>query len=513
MKQYWADERAKEIIKHFGTQKMLVLEIGITPSGPYHVGHLREVIITDTVRRALEKLGAKTRLIYFVDDMDNLRKLYPFLPPKFGRYIHFPIYKIPSPDGSDKSYADYFMEPFFKALEELGIQVDVQYDHEYYESGKMTESVTKVLENRDKLAEIIARVSHRQLDENWQPFEPLDETTGKIRGNKIVEVDTKRTRVKYVASDGQELWADYSKGQGKLPWRIDWPARWAFLNIAYEPFGKEHAAAGGSYDVGREIVEKVYHKQAPLYDVYEHIYLAGENKKMSASLANLVSMDDFLQVVPPAVARYFVLRTRNERHLVFDGGRGLMQLTDEFARLEEKVFAGNGNEVEKSLVAYSQTSKNRATVEVPFSHLVNVVQAAQGDIAEIKRLLEQTGHVAAIEDEGNLKAQIARVQTWLKLYAPEEVKFEVLKQPPSVTIGQKGKETLRTIIDAIESNKTGIELHNAIYEAGKEAGLSPRETFALIYRIFIGKDSGPKAGFFLSMLDKEFVVERLKHYL
>ncbi|GAH15272.1 unnamed protein product, partial [marine sediment metagenome] len=34
--------------------------------------------------------------------------------------------------------------------------------------------------------------------------------------------------------------------------------------------------------------------------------------------------------------------------------------------------------------------------------------------------------------------------------------------------------------------------------------------FSAIYIIFIGKDSGPQAGWFLTSLDRNFVIKRLK---
>jgi len=510
MNKYWASQVADQILAaRSGT---ITLATGITPSGPYHVGHLREMIITDALNDELVSRGVKTRFIYFIDDLDNLRKLYPFLPKSFERYVHCPISKIPAPEKSGETYTQYFLKPFEQALKKLGINVEFHYAHQYYEQGKMTDAITKALEKRDEIAEIISRVSGRELPEDWQPFEPLDKTTGKIRGARILAVDTKNTRVRYLSENGKKYWADYSKGEGKLPWRIDWPARWALLDVAFEPFGKEHAAAGGSYDVGAEIVQKVYGKTAPEYVVYEHIYLKGEQKKMSASLGNLIPLSEFLDIVPPAVARYFVLRSRNERHIVFDPGEGLMQLTDEFARLEQKVIAGQASAIEQSMYRLSQVTNNKVSVEVPFGHLVNVIQASQGNIDEIQRLLKRTGHIASLKSDADLQAQVKRVKLWLKKYAPENVKFEILNAPPPLSLKHEEKTMLLSVARAVESGLAGIDLHNAIYEAGRAEGLKPRETFALIYKTFLGKESGPKAGFFLSMLGKDFVLKRLAHY-
>jgi len=41
-------------------------------------------------------------------------------------------------------------------------------------------------------------------------------------------------------------------------------------------------------------------------------------------------------------------------------------------------------------------------------------------------------------------------------------------------------------------------------------GLTPREAFSAIYLAFLGKDSGPQAGWFLAALDREFVLRRLE---
>lgn len=51
---------------------------------------------------------------------------------------------------------------------------------------------------------------------------------------------------------------DIREGNVKLRWRVDWPMRWAHFKVDFEPAGKDHLAAGGSYDTGREIVEKIF---------------------------------------------------------------------------------------------------------------------------------------------------------------------------------------------------------------------------------------------------------------
>lgn len=40
-------------------------------------------------------------------------------------------------------------------------------------------------------------------------------------------------------------------------WKIDWPMRWLYEGVDFEPGGKDHAAPGGSYDTSRVIAKEI----------------------------------------------------------------------------------------------------------------------------------------------------------------------------------------------------------------------------------------------------------------
>ena len=56
----------------------------------------------------------------------------------------------------------------------------------------------------------------------------------------------------------------------------------------------------------------------------------------------------------------------------------------------------------------------------------------------------------------------------------------------------------------------GEELHAHLHALRAEMGLTPRDAFGAIYQAFLGKDSGPQAGWFLTALDRQFVLRRLR---
>jgi len=56
----------------------------------------------------------------------------------------------------------------------------------------------------------------------------------------------------------------------------------------------------------------------------------------------------------------------------------------------------------------------------------------------------------------------------------------------------------------------GAYFHERIYELKDELGMAPKELFSTLYRALIGRQSGPRAGWFLSILPRGWLVKRLK---
>ncbi len=124
---YWADKIAECIVAKFPREKEYVLAAGITPSGPVHVGNLREVMTTYFVYRALKDRGVKAKFVLFWDDYDRLRKVPQNIPNRelIEKHIGKPISEIPDPFGTHTSYAEHFEKEFEEALEKLGIKPDL----------------------------------------------------------------------------------------------------------------------------------------------------------------------------------------------------------------------------------------------------------------------------------------------------------------------------------------------------------------------------------------------------
>ena len=114
---HWADVIAEKLLR---TGKKHVISSGITPSGPIHLGSMREILTADAIVKAVNDKGGDAKLIYIADNADPLRKVYPFLDSKiYDKFVGMPRAEIPSPDGNG-SYDQYFLKPLLETLETVG---------------------------------------------------------------------------------------------------------------------------------------------------------------------------------------------------------------------------------------------------------------------------------------------------------------------------------------------------------------------------------------------------------
>ena len=508
---YWLDQLVAGIVKNHPEGKIIVSS-GISPSGPYHVGHAREILTAEAVVRGLLEVGREVEHLHFVDAHDALRKRYPYLPESYEAEAGKPLVEIPAPDGKSKSYAHQYFADYSRSAKLLGINMQVVWTNELYDQGKFADLIKTSILKRDEIAKILKKVSGRSVEKDWLPIQILDETNKSLRTAKYIGFDPQTGIVNYLAADGQEHQADIRRGQVKLDWRIDWPARWVLYGVQVEGFGREHATKGGSYDTGKAIAKEIFGVEAPLPVPYEIIALKGDTKKMSSSLGNLVTLWDSLQIIPPEVLRYFTFKSRPERQLNFDPGAGLCTLVDEYARTESETLSGNEPEFKRAWQVASLKGKNHVVSTVPFSHLVMIYQTAQGNIETVFELLAKTGHQKAAETQAeSIRRELEYIDRWLDRFAPESVKFTVQDVLPNVSLNEIQEKFLAELVRALEQIEPSPEaIHQQVYDAAIKKELKPAEAFKTIYNLFLSKDHGPKVGFFLASLDWEFVITRLK---
>jgi lysyl-tRNA synthetase, class I len=506
---YWLDQVADDIIKRFPKGE-IVVSSGHSPSGPYHIGTIRELMTANAITWALQQRKRQAKHLDFVDDLDVLRKLVPELPPDLINQLGKPLHFAASPD-ENVTYADYFLNDLIDAEHQVGFVPDqtLRASNTYLKEKRYTDAISNALSKLPRVREIIEEVSHRKLAIDWAPVQLISDNdrydewfyTGHDTTNKTVSYRTK------TGATGE---VSYAEGRVKLDWRLDWPARWWMWDVKVEPFGRDHATKGGSYDTGKVLVEEIFGGEAPYPVPYEFIIGSGETKKMSKSAGGVITPKDALQIMPAEALRYFVVRSRPAKQLVFDSGMGLYNLLNEFALVQ----ACDKPEFKEAYDYATSGSTDLVIASVPFDHLVSVYQTAQGDLSGILELIKRTGWAPADAAEQKvLESELGFAKNWLEKYAPDDVKFSVQKNLPTFDISSSQAAFLDYLASAIEKHDGDIDgqtMHELIYAAKELASIPPAEAFRSLYRLILGQDSGPKAGWFLASLDRIWLIDRLK---
>lgn len=489
---HWADVIAADLQK-IGNKHRIAT--GISPSGHIHLGNLREMVTADAIRRALIDTGGEAEIVYIADDFDPLRKRYPFLSEEYENYVGMPLCKIPDPEGCHDSYSEHFLQPFLESLEILGIPVEVRRAYRMYADGLYEENIKIALQKRDEISRIVAEVTGRELEEDWYPFMPLCENCGRINSAKVTGFDDES--VYYKCECGHSGKASY-RGGGKLTWRVDWAARWQILSITCEPFGKDHAAAGGSYDTGVRIAREIFNCNPPYPVPYEWVHLKGVGA-MKSSKGIVVPVREMIEVIPPEIVRYITIRVKPERHIEFDPGMGLLDIIEEF---EEKIKE-NDRSVELSLVGDVVYS------EIPFRHLVVVGQIAGWDVEKAIEILRRTGYKIDEIARQDVERRIVYARKWLEKYAPERIKFEIADSV-TVEFSEKELEFLREYSERLREDMKPEEIHSLVYDVAKSQNFKPSKAFQAIYKAILNKNYGPRAGYFIKSLGIGWVKERFR---
>lgn len=489
----------------------IVVSSGVSPSGTYHLGTLREVLTAEVIAVELTRRGHKARHLHIVDDLDVFRKVPVDIPAEFSQYLGRPLCDVPAPDGSDRSYADFFLADLLDAANKMDLQMEVVRAHEKYRAGNYVSVIETALSHIDEIRQILEEVSGRKLGEEWSPMQ-IVEPTGLIKTRPFVSIDSNSHTVTYKDANDLEKTTDYSSGSVKLSWRIDWPARWSLLHVNAEPFGRDHATKGGSYDTGVQIARNIFGIEPPVPVPYDFIMRSGETKKMSKSSGDVITAAQLLNILPPEIVWFFILRYAPSKQLFFDSGETLLRLFDEFAELSAKP---DKSDSEQQLLDLCLDKVKQPTVSnVPFSHLVASYQAALRDTNKTLEIIARTEYTNTVQNQGDIiRRELKFIDNWLDTSAPEKVVFSLTDAAQSEDFSESEKQLFRLLarkISEAPADADGSWFHDAIYSCRDEVGMQPKEMFSALYRLLIGKTSGPRAGWFLSILPRDWLLARLR---
>jgi len=521
---HWADQTADRIIAEWGDRDSYTCASGITPSGTVHVGNFREMISVDLVVRALRRLGKKVRFIYSWDDYDVFRKV-PLNMPKqdeLSAYLRFPITMVPDPWDRDEPSARHHEVDVETVLPTVGIHPEFIRQADRYRAGTYAEGMRRALEMRDLLKITLDkyRDEDHKIQGEWWPVSVFCSACNRDT-TEIDGWDGDWGLSYHCDSCGHKETGDLHTLKGaKLVWRVDWPMRWSYEKVDFEPAGKDHHSQGGSFDTSKHVVEEVYGRKPPVTFRYDFIGIKGSPGKMSSSKGKVVDLPDLLRVYQPEIVRYLFAGTRPNTEFVISFDLDVIKIYEDYDRTEriywgaDKAKDADTEARERRIYELSQVDEvpAEAPYQVPFRHLSSLLLIHQGDIDAVLASLpglkpSQVGHV---------RSRAERAWYWVNECAPEEFRFTVSDPAGKAELSPTETEAVRHLRDDVvarlETFADEKAVAEAIYAAATAAGTDGKTLFRAAYQALVGKDQGPRLAGFLVTLGKDKVAGILAPY-
>lgn len=521
---HWSEKIAQAIIKRNPNKEEYVCAAGISPSGSIHIGNFRDIATSYFVVKALREKGKKAKLLFSWDNYDRMRKV-PINVAKVNddmeKYIGYPYVDVINPfsDSDADSYAEYFEREFEKSIVQFGIDMDYRYQAEMYRSGKYVKYVLQALARRKEIFDILD--SHRTQDATegerdayypvsiYCPVCKRDTTT-------ITELSEDCTQANYTCKCGHCGKYDFTKEFNcKLAWKIDWPMRWLYEGVDFEPGGRDHASANGSYDTAKDISRKIFGYEPPLFQGYEFIGISNNTcstSKMSGSTGLNLTPGTLLNLYEPEVLLWLYSKNDPLKAFNFCLDEGILRQYFEFDKMLTDVRTGKANDLTKDIMSLCKID-GREVKTVPMSLIVQLGSVVDFNIRMLEVVFEKIGLSYKYED---FKERLERAKFWLEKCSPENVnklcekrnwtvynelneteKKEVSDLYEYLKKGDYTLESLQTELYAIPARINGL--------TKEDANLKPLQSkfFKNVYNLLINKEKGPRLYLFLYAIEPQ----------
>ena len=527
---HWSEEIAQRIIDRSPDKEEYVCAAGISPSGSVHIGNFRDVATSLFVVKALQKKGKRAKLLFSWDEFDRCRKIPANVKDKVGsdydKYIGCPYSDIPDPWGCHENYAKHFEEEFLNAMKQFGIELDCRYQAEMYRAGKYTKDIIESLRKRDEIFEILDSFKTKDTSKSEEDLKAEHDAEKAAYYPVSIfcpECHTDFTTIESLSEDCTE--ADYSCRCGhkghinflenfncKLGWKIDWPMRWRYEQVDFEPGGKDHAAPTGSYSNSKIISKRIFNFDAPLFQGYEFIGIKGMTGKMSSSSGLNLTPETLLKLYQPEVILWLYSKTDPTKAFDFCFDDGILRQYFEFDKMLTDVREGKASDAIKDIM-YNCKIEGRDPETVPMSLIVQLGSIVNFNVPMLETVFEKIGTPYKAEQFAD---RLDRAKFWLEQCAPDQVNrlregrnWEVFE-----TLTDEEKREIALLHDFIaKGGYTLDELNAELYAIPKTVygtEMTDKELkgvqgafFRNVYKLLIDKERGPRLYLFLYAIESD----------
>lgn len=480
-----------------------LFETGYGPSGLPHIGTFAEVARTSWVLRAYEEItGKPTRLYAFSDDMDGLRKVPDNVPnaEMLQEHLGKPLCDIPDPFGEAESYSGYMNRKLQQFLDEFGFAYEFKASHTQYRGGVFNDGLQRVLDNYEAIRGVILPTLSEENRAAWSPFMPICEQCGKVYTTRLLDIHPERGTITYVCDQpyqdtipacGHQNEMAVTDGRVKVGWKVDWALRWYTYGVNYEMYGKDLIdSAKLSGKICRILGEP------PPQGFFYEMFLDGQGRKISKSIGNGMTIDEWLTYGPLESLSLFIFKKPEQAsRLHFDI---VPQNTDEY--LQHRGRFADLDDVKKLSSPIWFLHPNESPTfgaKLNYAALLNLVSVLNTDDHDVVWGYLKRYDPDAEADKDVIDGLISRALNYYRDFVLPTKQHSL----PS--------DEMRPVVDAFllwldaYEGEDGTEIQNAAYACGKDAGVNLRAFFGTMYQLLLGQPQGPRLGTFVALFGVE----------
>ncbi|MFG3309222.1 lysine--tRNA ligase [Streptomyces wuyuanensis] len=547
----WVSRFADDVIAESERRapgKPVVVASGLSPSGPIHLGNLREVMTPHLVADEIRRRGHEVRHVISWDDYDRYRKVpagVQGVDDSWGEHIGKPLTSVPAPAGSPHpNWAEHFKAAMVESLVELGVEFDPVSQTEQYTSGAYREQILHAMKHRARIDGILdqyrtkakaqAKKQQKPVDEaeleaaegsgaaseddgsggsaGYFPYKPYCGNCEKDLTTVTEYIDSTTELTYSCAACGFSETVRLSEfNRGKLVWKVDWPMRWAYEGVIFEPSGVDHSSPGSSFVVGGQIVREVFDGVQPIGPMYAFVGISGM-AKMSSSRGGVPTPADALKIMEAPLLRWLYARRKPNQSFKIAFDQEIQRLYDEWDKLESKVAEGAA--LPADAAAYSRAARTaagelpRTPRPLPYRTLASVADITAGHDEQTLRILSELDPANPLSSLDEARPRLDRAENWITTQVPADARTVVRSEPDAELLGSlddEARESLRLLLEGLDTHWSLDGLTTLVYGVPKVmAGLEPdakptpelkaaqRSFFALLYRLLVSRETGPR---------------------
>ncbi|QHC20335.1 lysine--tRNA ligase [Streptomyces sp. GS7] len=546
----WVSRFADEVIAEAERRapgKPVVVASGLSPSGPIHLGNLREVMTPHLVADEIRRRGHACVHVLSWDDFDRYRKVPAGIDPSWAEHIGKPLTSVPAPPGSPYgSWAEHFRAAMEEALAELGIEYRGISQTEMYTSGAYREQVLHAMKHRTDIDAVLDRyrTKDKATGKPKKQQKPVDEAeleaaegsgaAGEDDGSAggagyfpykpyctvcekdlttVTSYDDETTELAYecTACGHSETVVLREFDHGKLVWKVDWPMRWSYEGVVFEPSGVDHSSPGSSFVVGGQIVREVFGADQPIGPMYAFVGISGM-AKMSSSKGGVPTPGDALKIMEAPLLRWLYARRKPNQSFKIAFDQEIQRLYDEWDKLAAKVAEGTAQPADAA--AYTRAIGTaagelpRTPRPLPYRTLASVMDITAGHDEQTLRILSDLDPENPVTSLDETRPRLDKAEYWITTQVPADQRTVVRDEPDAellATLDEQARGSLRLLLDGLDDHWSLDGLTTLVYGVPKvQAGLTPdakptpelkaaqRAFFALLYNLLVGRDTGPR---------------------